>query len=107
MFTELLHALTTEHRTKLAARGIGSERLTEWRKGRRLPTEVQVADLADVTGVEWVRLQQEITVLRAPEERRQEVAEAVGFEPTEGSPLRQFSRLLPSTARPRFQRTEF
>lgn len=78
MFTELLHALTTEHRMKLAERGIGSERLTEWRKGRRLPTEVQVADLADVTGVEWVRLQQEITVLRAPEERRSAIAKAIG-----------------------------
>ena len=32
MFTELLHALTTEHRTKLAERGIGSERLTEWNR---------------------------------------------------------------------------
>ena len=31
------------------------------------------------------------------------MAEAVGFEPTEGSPLRRFSRPVPSTARPRFQ----
>ena len=30
-------------------------------------------------------------------------AEAVGFEPTEGSPLRRFSRPVPSTARPRFR----
>ena len=30
------------------------------------------------------------------------MAEAVRFELTNGSPRRQFSRLLPSTARPRF-----
>ena len=31
------------------------------------------------------------------------LAEAVGFEPTEGSPLRRFSRPVPSTARPHFR----
>jgi hypothetical protein len=33
---------------------------------------------------------------------RKEMAEAVRFELTNGSPRRQFSRLVPSTARPRF-----
>ncbi len=104
MLSEVLSTLTTEQRAALRDRGISDQLRCDILKGRRLPTELHVADIAKVTGAEWVELQREVTVMRAPEDRRQEVAEAVGFEPTEGSPLRQFSRLLPSTARPRFQR---
>lgn len=79
MFRDLLDRLTEEQRRGLADRGIGSKRISSWRHEGRLPTEVQVADLADITGAEWAELQKEITVLRAPEERRAHVARALNW----------------------------
>ena len=77
MFSDLLNTMTPEARAELASRGISRQLLSDWRTERRLPTEVQVADLADVTGVEWVDLQKEVTVLRAPEDRREQIAKAI------------------------------
>lgn len=77
MFSDLLNTMTAEARAELAARGITRQLLSDWRTERRLPTEVQVADLADVTGAEWVELQKEVTVLRAPKERREQIANAI------------------------------
>ena len=77
MLDELMKTLSPETHRELAARGITYQLLCDWRKGRRLPTEIQVADLADVTGADWAELQAEITVLRAPEARRQQIAKAI------------------------------
>lgn len=41
--------------------------------------------------------------LRFNAEIFEKMAEVIGFEPTEGSHPRQFSKLLPSTARPHFR----
>ena len=79
MFAELINSLNETQRTALAERGIKRELLYAWRNGKRLPTEVQVADVADVTGAEWAELQKEITILRAPEERRQQLARMLKF----------------------------
>ena len=79
MFNEIVKQLTDEQRTQLRERGITRQLLYKWREGEALPTEVQVADVAAVTGTEWVDLQKEITVLRAPEGRRAEIARTLGI----------------------------
>lgn len=77
MLQELLRALSHDQKTELYKRHIRPQLLSDWKNGRRLPTEVQVADVAEVTGAEWADLQAEITVMRAPEERREEIARAI------------------------------
>lgn len=85
MLKEVMKTLTPESHRELAARGITYQLLCNWRKGRRLPTEVQVVDLAEVTGADWAELQKEVTVLRAPEARRQQIARALRYKPTTSS----------------------
>lgn len=70
----LLTTLSQEQRAQLRLAGISDQLRSDWLKGRRLPTEVQVVDVAAVTGAEWAELQKEITIMRAPEERREQVA---------------------------------
>jgi hypothetical protein len=36
-------------------------------------------DLADVMHTDWIELQREVTVLRAPDERREEIAKAINW----------------------------
>src|SRR5450759_3237519 len=79
MFHELLRQLDHEQKTELFRRHISPSLITSWKNGRRLPTEIQVADVADVTGASWADLQREVAVLRAPIERRDEIARIVGF----------------------------
>jgi hypothetical protein len=95
-FLNLLGSLKEEHRAALKERGITRMMLYGWRKaaeadepsnasdadapkasGGRLPTEVQVADLADITGFPWAELQGLVTVLRAPADRKREIARIV------------------------------
>ncbi len=79
MLTDLIRALDHDQKTELYRRRIGPGLLGDWKMGRRLPTEVQVVDLAEVTGTEWAELQKEITVMRAPEERRAQIAKALNW----------------------------
>lgn len=79
MLQELLRALSHAQKTELYRRHIRPQLLSDWKNGRRLPTEVQVADVAEVTGADWAELQKEITVLRAPEERREDIARALNW----------------------------
>jgi hypothetical protein len=78
MLRELLESLTPEQRAQLRDRGISDQKRSDWVHGRRLPTEVQVAELADVTGADWARLQREITLMRAPEPVRERLARSLG-----------------------------
>lgn len=78
MLTELLANLTTEQREALEERGIKGPRQSEFRSGKRLPTEVQVAAIAEVTGAEWVELQREVTLRRAPPSMRKSIARVIG-----------------------------
>jgi hypothetical protein len=80
MFTDLISDLNHDQKTELFKRHITPQLITEWKKGRRLPTEIQVVDVAEVTGAEWADLQKEVTVLRAPEERRQQIAKALHWQ---------------------------
>jgi len=79
MFAELLAKLDHPMKAELYRRRIAPGLIGDWKAGRRLPTEVQVADLADVTHADWIELQKEVTVLRAREERREEIARAINW----------------------------
>ena len=79
MFYDLLTRLDHATKAELYRRHISPSLITSWKNGRRLPTEVQVVDLADVTHSDWIELQKEVTVLRAPEERRDEIAKAINW----------------------------
>ena len=79
MFADLIQRLDHTQKTELFRRKISPQLLSDWKHARRLPTEVQVADLADVTHTDWITLQKEVTVMRAPEDRREEIAKAVGW----------------------------
>ena len=80
MFAELIAALSHDQKTELYRRRVTPQLLSDWKHGRRLPTEVQVADLADISGMPWEDLQREIAVLRAPVHRRAEIARIVGLK---------------------------
>ena len=80
MLYEVLNRLTNDQRAQLAQHGISDKRISSWRTGERLPTEVQVADLADITQSDWIELQKEVTVLRAPEARREQIAKALKWQ---------------------------
>ena len=77
MFAELVRGLTHDQKVALYARRISPGLIGDWKNARRLPTEVQVVDVAEVTGADWAELQKEITVMRAPEERRADIARAL------------------------------
>lgn len=79
MFHDLLSQLDHAKKAELYRRHISPSLITSWKAGRRLPTEVQVADLADVTHADWAELQKEVTVMRAPEDRRAEIAKAINW----------------------------
>jgi predicted regulator of amino acid metabolism with ACT domain len=70
MLQRLIDSLTAEQRAKLHEFGMTTQRITDIKHGRRLPTEVQVVALAEVCGVDRHDLQDEIALLRATPEQR-------------------------------------
>ncbi len=54
----------------------GNDSATRSRTRRHASNTV---DLADVTHSDWAELQKEVTVLPAPEERREEIAKAINW----------------------------
>lgn len=70
MLKTLIDSLNTAQRANLHAFGVDSALLSRWRTGKRLPTEVQVAFLADLTGSDRHALQDEIALMRATPEQR-------------------------------------
>lgn len=82
MLQQVIERLDTAQRAELAKHGITYNRLWSWRTGQRLPTEVQTAYLAAATGSNWVELQKEVTVMRAPEAEREAIARTIGWHYT-------------------------
>lgn len=78
MLQKLIENLTKEQRARLREQGIERTHLYEWRTGKRLPTELQVAELAAAAGVSYDELQREVTILRAPESKRERVKALLG-----------------------------
>ena len=63
MFFELLDSLTPEQRQQLAAVGIPSPRVSEWKKGKYLPGRPHTAAIAAVTGADFDKLNRELAEL--------------------------------------------
>jgi hypothetical protein len=70
MLLDLLKTLDREKREQLRDFGITDQLVSNWRTGRRLPTEVQAVALASVCGVDRHELQDEIALMRATPEQR-------------------------------------
>jgi transcriptional regulator with XRE-family HTH domain len=70
MWPSLLDQLTKDDREFLHEFGVPSSVLSNWRKGKRLPTEPQVAALAARLNVDRHELQDEIALMRATPEQR-------------------------------------
>lgn len=78
MLGQLIDALTTDQRRQLEDLGVTRMLISRWRHGMSLPTTTQVVHLVQVTGADWHALQAEVTVMRAPENERPAIAEAIG-----------------------------
>ena len=68
MYAELLQTLSTNDRKALAAAGVPSSRVSEWRAGFRLPTRPQVLALAKVKGVDYIELEKELMAIETEKE---------------------------------------
>lgn len=78
MWPNLLDHLSPEVREELRANGIDRQLIHAWKKGTRLPTEVQVVVLAAFAKVDRHQLQDEIAVLRATPEQRKLLERVMG-----------------------------
>lgn len=63
MFLEELDLLTPDDVRAMAAHGVPQPRISDWRKGRRLPTRAQALALATVRGLDFDKLERELTYL--------------------------------------------
>lgn len=68
MYAEILETLSTNDRKALAAAGVPSSRVSEWRSGFRLPTRPQVLALAKVKGVDYIELEKELMAIETEKE---------------------------------------
>ncbi|MDB5849530.1 MAG: hypothetical protein JWP29_3282 [Rhodoferax sp.] len=63
MYAELLQGLTKDDRIELAAHGVPSSRVSEWKTGFKFPSRPQALVLATVKGVDFDKLERELTAL--------------------------------------------
>lgn len=63
MYRELIDSITTQDRHSLAAIGVPSSRVSEWRTGLRFPTRPQALALSVVKNVNFDQLERDITAL--------------------------------------------
>lgn len=68
MYAQLIETLSTNDRKALAAAGVPSSRVSEWRSGFRLPTRPQVLALARVKGVDYIELEKELMAIETEKE---------------------------------------
>lgn len=65
MFDELVRNLTVQQKKALRALGVDPSTISKWKDRERLPTRLQAALLADVTGCDRHQLDAELTLLEA------------------------------------------
>jgi hypothetical protein len=65
MFQQCLEQIDANATRELASLGVPAARVTDWRKGRRLPTRPQALALAHVTKCDFDELERELTALEA------------------------------------------
>ena len=65
MFQQCLQKIDANATRELASLGVPAARVTDWRKGRRLPTRPQALALAHVTHADFNELERELAGLEA------------------------------------------
>lgn len=65
MFQQCLDKIDANATRELASLGVPAARVTDWRKGRRLPTRPQALALAHVAHVDFNELERELAGLEA------------------------------------------
>lgn len=65
MFEQCLAKVDANATRELASLGVPAARVTDWRKGRRLPTRSQALALAHVTKANFNELERELATLEA------------------------------------------
>ena len=65
MFSELVNSLTANERRELAALGVPSSRISEWKTLARFPTRPQAAAISAVKGIPFDELERELAALEA------------------------------------------
>lgn len=63
MFFEILGKLSAADIHDLATKGVPHTRVSEWKKGKRLPTRAQALALATVAGVDFGKLEYELAII--------------------------------------------
>ncbi|BEP50060.1 MULTISPECIES: hypothetical protein [Variovorax] len=63
MFFEELDKLSPDDMRALAAHGVPQPRVSDWKKGRRIPTRAQALALATVRNLNFDKLERELTIL--------------------------------------------
>ncbi|MES2092111.1 MAG: hypothetical protein V4532_19335 [Pseudomonadota bacterium] len=70
MFSEIVKNLSTEQIDKLEQLGVARARVSEWRKGKGIPSRKAVLLLAQVSGQNPMELEAEIMLMEAAPEQR-------------------------------------
>jgi hypothetical protein len=65
MFQQCLNKIDANATRELASLGVPAARVTDWRKGRRLPTRPQALALAHVTKTDFNELERELASMEA------------------------------------------
>lgn len=65
MFADIVNSLTANDRRQLAALGVPSSRISEWKSLNRFPTRPQAAAISVVKGIPFDELERELAVLEA------------------------------------------
>lgn len=60
MYTQLIQKLSAYDIHALGAKGVPASRVSEWRRGSRIPTRSQAFALATVTGIPFDKLEREL-----------------------------------------------
>jgi hypothetical protein len=74
MYKQLIAELTANDRMEMAARGVQPARISEWKNKGTLPTRAQALALAEVKGVDPIKLETELMVLEAQKEAEKKPA---------------------------------
>lgn len=75
MFLQVIEKLSPQDIHALAAHGVPHTRVSEWKRGKRLPTRVQALALATVAGIDFGKLEYELALM----ETEKDASRNVGF----------------------------
>ncbi|MFM2276391.1 MAG: hypothetical protein RL211_2263 [Pseudomonadota bacterium] len=71
MFLQAIEKLSAADIHALATMGVPNARVTDWKKGRRIPTRAQTLALATVAGIDFDSLERELTWIETTKDAEQ------------------------------------